>query len=179
MNTRLGPGPVVLILLGLFCFVNLGFSQERTSREIFQQFKARFHKTYTTQEENEQRFRNFQQSLERVARRNAQRGFESAYGITKFSDLTPKEFKERMLMKSVIKSNFSTLPSIRGLRARHIELPTSFDWRTKGAVTKVYNQEQCGSCWAFSTTGTSFIVVKCNLFSKRISKAFGFWLATH
>jgi len=71
--------------------------------------------------------------------------------INQFADLTHNEFIQIKGKKSVNKINMEddTLED----EELQDDLPTTLDWRDKNVVNPVKDQEQCGSCFAFSVAG--------------------------
>jgi len=116
--------------------------------ESFTRFQAAFGKQYTDSE-FASRAAVFADNLERVAEQNREHvlaGGDAVFGITKFSDLTPAEFKAIYLTYQPRNVTERVTIELDG------PLAADVDWRTKNAVTPVKDQGQCGSCWAFSAT---------------------------
>ncbi|XP_043278575.1 digestive cysteine proteinase 1 isoform X2 [Venturia canescens] len=122
--------------------------------EEFDDFIETHNKTYKNHVHHAKRKEIFRQNLRFIHSTNrANLGYELE--INHLADRSELELKAlRGKLRSKVGQNNGGQPfpySAENLLKAN--LPESWDWRLRGAVTPVKDQSVCGSCWSFGTTG--------------------------
>jgi len=117
-------------------------------RDMFELWKKVYNKSYPLQEEEEKRFKIWCDTYDWVQEHNANPEYTFRVKTGKFADETKDEQQYRVHCNHAGSSNAKTI------QLNTTGLPTSVNWVQAGAVTPVKDQGQCGSCWAFSASGS-------------------------
>eukprot|EP00475_Leptophrys_vorax_P013367 TRINITY_DN1974_c0_g1_i1.p1 TRINITY_DN1974_c0_g1~~TRINITY_DN1974_c0_g1_i1.p1 ORF type:complete len:330 (-),score=87.32 TRINITY_DN1974_c0_g1_i1:64-1053(-) len=119
----------------------------------FEVFASKFNKVYTSPMERLIRYNIFSSNLKKIAELNSAADRTWTAGVNQFADLTWDEFKATVGLMAPQDCS-ATHPRSDSKTFLNVgDVPASVDWRTKGVITAVKDQGQCGSCWTFSTTG--------------------------
>jgi len=140
---------VVLALLALLVCALAAPLTPKEYQLSFTNWMQQYGKVYA-HDEFAPRFNVFKQNLDFINQHNSNPDKTFEVGLNQFADLSVSEFTQ---VFTGLK--YESLPTTTSDDDSDVsQLPDSFDWRTKGVLTPVKNQGQCGSCWSFSATGS-------------------------
>lgn len=125
-------------------------------KQEWELYKISHGKKYLHDVEEMFRMKVFAENKHKIAKHNqlfetGQKSYKMK--MNHFGDLLPHEFTAMMNGYKAHSEGVVRVGAKFVEPPQDVNLPHSMDWREKGIVTPVKDQGQCGSCWAFSTTG--------------------------
>ncbi|TKY55678.1 Cysteine proteinase RD21a [Spatholobus suberectus] len=123
---------------------------------MYEEWLVKHQKVYNGLGEKNKRFQVFKDNLGFIQEHNAQ-NHTYKLGLNKFADMTNEEYRAMYFGTKSDNERRVTKTKSTGHRYAYNagdRLPLHVDWRLKGAVAPIKDQESCGSCWAFSTVAT-------------------------
>ncbi|KAL4586361.1 hypothetical protein LXL04_010997 [Taraxacum kok-saghyz] len=116
----------------------------------YEKWLQKYERVYQSQNEQQLRFGIYKSNLEYINYINSQ---NVSYKLTdnKYADMTHEEFSTfHFGYNGQEHSDSGELNNSHSKSNTTEDLPEDVDWRKRGAVTHVRDQDHCGACWAFS-----------------------------
>lgn len=142
---------VVALFVVLCAFQGLSRSiHEPSMEERHTTWMVQFGKVYKDNAEKEKRFQIFKENVDYIESSNKAGNKPYKQGINQFTDLTKEEF--RATYNGYKTSTRMSSSAIKPFKYENVTaVPPSLDWRTKGVITAIKDQGQCGKSHSLTT----------------------------